>query len=394
LREPPGVVPPGLRQMWLALGVGSVALLMLGLQPLLLAALVDQGRLSDLQVGLAAAAELLTLGLTAGLSASLLKPQRVRLINAGACLALAAANGLSVLTSGYGFVASRALAGIAAGFLVWIAVVVITRALAPDRWAGIFLTVQTLAQAALAAVLPLTAMARWGVNGGLGTLAAIALAATAASLLLDDRFSVLPKPAESAAGLPLRSVAGLASVFCYMAGIVGLWVFVERLGTAAGASTALTGLTVALALAAQVTGSSAATFLAGRLPTVLVLVGCAAGNIAVVALLGASWGKAPYVAGVMVFGFLWLFALPFQTRLLITLDESRRSAMLLSAAQLLGSAGGPLVTSAFATGASLRGTLLADAGMFAAAGLVTAFLSAGWDVPSPPRDSASTKASP
>jgi acyl-coenzyme A synthetase/AMP-(fatty) acid ligase len=123
-----------------------------------------------------------------------------------------------------------------------------------------------------------------------------------------------------------------------------------------------------------VTGSSVAIFVVGRLPTVLVLVLCAIGNMAVVWVLGASLGKAPYVAGVMVFGFLWLFALPFQTRLLIRLDESRRSAMLLSAAQLLGSAGGPLVTSAFATGASLRGTLVADAGLFAAAGVVTAFL--------------------
>lgn len=368
------MVPPALLQVCLALGVGSVALLMLGLQPLLLGALVDQGRLTDDTLGLAATAELLTLGLTAGLLASLLKPARVKLINAGGCLGLAAANVMSVLTSGYGFVASRALAGIAAGCLVWIAVVVITRALAPDRLAGIFLTVQTLAQAALAAVLPVTAMARWGVNGGLGTLAALALAALPASLLLDDRFSVLPKPAATTAGLPVRGIAGLVSVFCYMAGIVGLWVFVERLGTAVGATTTLTGLAVALALAAQVTGSSATIFLVGRLPTVLVLVLCAVGNIAVVGMLGASFGKAPYVAGVMVFGFLWLFALPFQTRLLIRLDESRRSAMLLSAAQLLGSAGGPLVTSAFATGASLRGTLVADAGLFAAAGLVTAFL--------------------
>jgi hypothetical protein len=385
--EPAGVVPPAVLQMCLALGVGSVALLMLGLQPLLLGALVDQGRLTDDQLGLAATAELLTLGLTAGLLASLVKPARVKLINAGGCLGLAAANGMSVLTSGYGFVASRALAGIAAGCLVWIAVVVITRALAPDRLAGIFVTVQTLAQAALAAVLPLTAMARWGVNGGLGTLAVLALAAIPASFLLDDRFSILPKPAEAVAGLPPRGIAGLASVFGYMAGIVGLWVFVERLGTAVGASTALTGLTVALALAAQVTGSLVAIFVVGRLPTVLVLVLCAVGNIAVVWVLGASLGKAPYVAGVMAFGFLWLFAMPFQTRLLIRLDESRRSAMLLSAAQLLGSAAGPLVTSAFATGASLRGTLVADAGLFAAAGVVTALLGKrkiGGNVPFPP----------
>jgi hypothetical protein len=371
LDEPPGVVPPSVRQLSLGLTVGSVALLMLGLQPLLLGALVEQARLTVDQLGLAATAELLGLGVTTGLLASLLPPVRVRAINALACLALALANGMSMLTSGYGFVASRALAGIAAGFLVWIAVMMITRARAPDRIAGIFLTVQTLAQAALAALLPLTAMVRWGANGGLAALGVLALASMPVSFLLQDRFSRLPKPEEARSGLPWRGVAGLASVFLYMAGIVGLWVFVERLGAAAGASTQLAGIAVAAALAAQVTGSSSATFLSGVLPTMPILALCAVGNIAVVALLGAPIGQVPYLLGVVVFGFLWLFAMPFQTRLLIRLDPSRRSAMLLSAAQLLGSAAGPLVTSAFATDASLTGALIADSLLFAAALAVT-----------------------
>ncbi len=371
LAKPPGVVPPSVGQMALGLTVGSVALLMLGLQPLLLGALVEQGRLTIDQLGLAATAELLGLGVTTGLLASLLPPVRVRAINAGACLALALANGMSVLTSGYGFVASRALAGIAAGVLVWIAVTMITRARAPDRIAGIFLTVQTLAQAALAALLPLTAMARWGADGGLAALGVLALASMPASFLLQDRFSTLPKPDEAKAGLPWRGIAGLASVFLYMAGIVGLWVFVERLAAAAGTSAQVAGIAVAAALAAQVTGSSSATFLSAVLPTMPILALCAVGNIAVVALLGAPIGPVGYLIGVVVFGFLWLFAMPFQTRMLIRLDPTRRSAMLLSAAQLLGSAAGPLVTSAFATDAGLTGALAADAALFTAALVVT-----------------------
>jgi predicted MFS family arabinose efflux permease len=369
--EPPGVVPPSPLQISLALTVGSTALLMLGLQPLLLGALVEQGRLTVDQLGLAATAELLALGLTSGLLASLLKPARVRIINALACAALAAANILSVVTSGYGFVASRALAGMAAGFLVWIAIVMITRSRAPDRVAGIFLTVQTLAQAALAALLPVTAMVRWGANGGLAALAGLAVMSMLASLVLQDRFSPLPKPAETKAGLPLRGIAGLASVFLYMAGIVGLWVFVERLGASAGTSTQVAGIAVAAALAAQVTGSSSATFLSGKWPTMPVLAACALGNIAVVTLLGAPIGQSLYLIGVVIFGFLWLFAMPFQTKLLIELDQTRRSAMLLSAAQLLGCAAGPLITSAFATDASLRGALAADAALFGAALLLT-----------------------
>jgi hypothetical protein len=45
--------------------------------------------------------------------------------------------------------------------------------------------------------------------------------------------------------------------------------------------------------------------------------------------------------------------------------------MLLSAAQLLGSAAGPVITSGFATDASLRGALIADAVLFGAGVVVT-----------------------
>jgi hypothetical protein len=371
LIEPPGVTPPGAGQLAIGLGVGSVALLMLGLQPLLLGALVGEGRLSLDQLGLSATAELLALGLTTGLLASLCKPARLRAINVAACVALALANLLGMLTGGFGFVASRTLAGVASGFLVWIAVVMITRARAPDRVAGVFLTVQTLAQAALAAVLPSSAMLRWGANGGLAVLGLLALAAASASVAMADRFAPLPKPQESTAGLPLLGIVGLGSVFLYLAGVVGLWVFVERLGAGAGASETLTGIAVAAALAAQVTGSSLATFLSGRLPSMPVLALCAIANIGVVWLLGAALGPVPYVAGVVAFGFLWLFAMPFQTRLVIELDPSRRTAMLLSAAQLLGSAVGPLITSGFATEKSLRGALVADAVLFGLALVVT-----------------------
>ena len=371
LIEPPGVAPPGVGQLALGLTVGSVALLMLGLQPLLLGALTVEGRLSVDELGLSATAELLMLGLTTGLLASLCKPVRLRAINVGACVALALANFMGMATSGFGFVASRALAGMASGVLVWIAVVMITRARSPDRAAGVFLTVQTLAQAGLAAVLPWSAMVRWGANGGLAVLALLALTASSASLAMADRFSPLPKPETAKRGLPRAGIGGLLSVFLYLAGVVGLWVFAARLGDATGQGEALTGFALAAALAAQVTGSSVAIFLSGRLPTMPVLALCAAGNIGVLWLLDAAPYPVPYWAAVLVFGFLWLFAMPFQTRLVIELDPSRRTAMLLSAAQLLGSAVGPLITSGFASQTSLRGALEADGVLFGFALVVT-----------------------
>ncbi|HQR90115.1 MAG TPA: hypothetical protein PLH31_12825, partial [Caulobacter sp.] len=68
-------------------------------------------------------------------------------------------------------------------------------------------------------------------------------------------------------------------------------------------------------------------------------------NAVILAVLWSGPGRGLFVACVAAFGFLWLFALPFQTLLLIRLDPTRRAAMQLGAAQLLGSSAGPLAAS-------------------------------------------------
>ncbi len=360
-----GPQPPNLTTTTAALAVGSVALLMLGLQPLLLGALADESRLTLDQIGYAATAELLALGATTGLLAAFMPPLRIRLINAAGGAALALANIASITSHGYGMVAARAAAGTAGGILVWIAIAAVTRAARPDRLSGIFLMAQTLAQAALAAILPITLMPRYGANGGLASLACFGVLAMAASFILPDSFARLPKPEAGQAGLPIRGLIGLASVFFYLAGIVGLWVFVEQIGTGAKIAANIVGFAVAAALAAQVTGSGIATLITGRIKPVPVLVLCCLLNIGVIVVLGGKLSAPLYLASIILFGFLWLFAMPFQTRLLVDLDPTRRTAMLLSAAQLLGSAAGPLVTSAFATDKTLIGALKADAALFA-----------------------------
>ena len=363
--HPTAIEAPPAPAMAAGLITGSIALLMLGLQPLILGTLADERRLTETQIGAAATAELLALGLTSGLLASLLPPHRLKTINAGACVALATANLAGIFMQGIGFVVSRGIAGIAGGVLMWIAIALITRSARPDRNSGVFLVMQTLAQAALAAVLPLTLMPLFGANGGLGALAGLAVAGIGASFWLPSALSRLPKPADGHGGLALREILGLAAVFSTMAGVVGLWVFADQLGTGAHISPRVTGLTVAAALAAQVAGGAAATLLSGRLPPIPVLALAGIVNIGIVTMLAGAIGTPVYVAGMILFGFLWLFAMPFQTRLLIDLDPSRRAAMLLSAAQLLGCAAGPIVTSSFATATSLVDAMKADAVLFA-----------------------------
>jgi hypothetical protein len=75
-------------------------------------------------------------------------------------------------------------------------------------------------------------------------------------------------------------------------------------------------------------------------------------------------GDVAFMAAIIVFGFLWLFTLPCEIPLLFRADSTRRAAMLLAGAQLLGGAAGPQVTGLFATETALKPALAAAAALF------------------------------
>ena len=97
--------------------IGVVALLIAGLQPVILGGLESEGRLTASQIGLAATVELLALGLTCGLAAAFLKPDRVRLKLALACVAHAGAMFGTCLVSGVAVIAMRGAAGVFASIV-------------------------------------------------------------------------------------------------------------------------------------------------------------------------------------------------------------------------------------------------------------------------------------
>lgn len=341
---PPAVTSPPRQAAAVGQAVGVVALLIAGLQPVILGAMEREGRLSTAQIGLAATVELMALGVACGIAAAVLQPDRIRLKIGLACLLHAAAMLATTLTSGLGVIVMRGVAGACAGVMLWLAIGVIARSSRPERASGVFVTVQTFAQLVLAAALPATVMEHWGVNGALATLAVISLLAALVTLVGPDSLAPLAK-SEDGGRLDVRSMGGLAAVFLYMAFIVALWVYLEPLAAQAGLSPREAGLAVALALGLQVLGGAAATLVGDRVPPARMLLGVGAINAVILATLWSGPGRGLFIACVAAFGFLWLFALPFQTLLLIRIDPTRRASMQLGAAQLLGSSAGPLAAS-------------------------------------------------
>lgn len=349
---------PSHREISVALLLGITAVLILGLQPVLLGALAREGRLSASQIGFAATLELLMLGATAGIAAATLRPTRLRLIGALAALLHVAATVANIWSSGSEIILCRALTGLASGVMLWITISLITRSDRPERWSGLFLTLQTLVQLAFAAALSVLVIPRFGANGVLLALLAMSCLTGFAALTGPKAFGELPRAASgSTGGLSPRSLLGLLAVFVYMAFIVAVWVYFEPLGVQAGLSPRVAGLAIAAALGAQVLGGAVATVIGRRLPLVPVFAVAGVLNLCLLAVLASHPGTVVFMACAIVFGFLWLFVQPYQVPFLIDIDPSRRAAMQLATAQLLGGSAGPLVAAFVVSDVDVRGAL-------------------------------------
>ncbi len=347
------------------IALGCVGLLMLGLQPLLLGALLDEHRVSVSQLTQAAMVEQLMIGLVSGSLGGLAPRRRLRLIAGIACLALAAANAGCLRAHGLEFVAYRAICGVGGGALMWIASAIVSFSRAPARYSGIFVGSQAASQFALAALLPMTLMSTFGSNGGFAAIAALSAMGLALCAFVPSTIPNIARERSILRGVNFAALAGLAASFCFMAAIVGFWVFVEPLAALNHVSPVVAQYSVAANLAAQITGASLCVIFAARLPsaasTVLSL--SAIAFLLAMAMVWTQAGTAPFVAAVLIHGLVWTVGLTLFTPLLIVVDPTRRGAMLLSGTLLLGGSAGPLMTGWYAAETHLAPVLATAAAL-------------------------------
>jgi hypothetical protein len=361
---------PSNTQIFALMFCGVVGLMIPGLQPLLLGALAEEGRVSASQLGVVATAELLAMGLTAGLAGSLLKASRLKLIAIIALTLLAALDAITPFARGGMVMLVRAAAGVPSGVLVWIAIAFIARTPTPERWAGAYVTAQTLGQFLMAALATTFIAPRFGADGGFVALAVLCLASVPAALMLPHELA--PLPAAATAGLPnARGWVALSASFLFLAASSGVWVYVEQLSHQARHGAAVAGQAVSLSLALQVAGGITATLLAGRIRWLWALMGCGLADLAIFAGFASMPEPLPFIALTGGLGFAWLLATPFLVPMTIEADPTRRAALLIGGAQLIGGSLGPLFASFFVIDADARGALaFASAGVMAAGAIV------------------------
>lgn len=342
-----------------ALTVGVNSLLVLGVLPALLGALADEHRLTDSQIGLAAMLELLAMGVSTGLCGLARRPGRLRLIGVATSVSLAVVDFAGIGAHGALLLALRGAAGAIEGVLLWITIGFIVRTTMPERWGGVFFTMQTAAQLALAFILAVSVLPRFGADGAFVSLALVSLTGVIPAVATPRAYQPLPsRPGEHAHGAPPpRGWVALAATVVFVAGGGAVGVYLQPLAHAAGLDAAVARTALWMSLIGQVAGGALATVMAGRVRYLLVFVVGSALTLVIWTILGLDIPAWLFVADNVASGVVSLVLAPFIAPMTIAADRSRRAAVQTGAAQLLGGAVGPLLSSLIIGDGPVRGVL-------------------------------------
>ena len=348
--------------------LGTVAFMITGIQPVLLGALAEEGRLSEAALGRVAWAEVLALAL-----ASAIGPKLLRLLPAGSArramaavsLCLALANAVVYLSHDTPLlIFSRVVAGLMEGLLLATTNIAITRGRHPERLNALFLMVSAIPQVAAAYLLPAVVFPRFGADSGFGILCLLALAGVAMAFLLGNEIQDAPPRKPSSQVWTPAVLIGLLGVILQNAGNGAGWEYQARVGENLHFSGHIVGTAIAADLIFQIIGTLIVAWIAWRLPFRVVLLLSCPIQAAILVTMSRVQTPSAYISACAIFGMMWLGVNPFQVSLLVDLDKTRQAALLLASLQLVGYATRPLICSFFVIPGNV------EAGFWCAAALV------------------------
>jgi MFS family permease len=351
---------PTILQMTCFLIEGSIGLIIAGVQPVVLGAMVSEHRLSAAELGWATTLEFVALGIGVSLAGMFFPPTRLRRRVVLAAIVIIAADLLIRRQSGFVVLGDRVVAGLAEGVLTWSTTLMILRSGTPARWAAIYLVSQGVAQLVFAAVVPGAFIEPFGADGGFFALALTGVVGCLAAFGLPNNMQPLPKPPDAARrdGLPKAALVSLLGVALTYAFFIGLFAYLTEFGAQAHLSDEETGFAVALAVGISVVGSGVAGLLANRLSHFAAFLICFPMFTLSVATFALLPGMAIFLAASGVFGFFWGLLMPFQIPFVMSADPTRRAVLLVPGTQAAGASLGPLLCSFAVSDNETRGALL------------------------------------
>lgn len=332
-------------QAWLSVVIiGAFGGLTTSLQPLLLGTLRDAGVIDMARLGQIATAEAISMGIAVTLAGILLPARNLRPI-AVITLALgAAANMATGHASAAAILPLRMVAGAASGLQLWLLLGLLARIALPARATGWYVILQGITALALSAIFSLWIIPMAGASGAYAILAGLGLTILSTMFWIPRSYAPIATETGKSAFVTIPGLVGLSAAAFQLAGIMAFWVYVLPTGQAMGVSSEVVHLAISCAIASQIVAGAAAIMLAS-LPARQTTIACAAASLASLVAIGSAAGEATFVIALSIYGFAWVFVLGFHVPLVIELDPTRRSVMLLTGMQLFGVAAGPFVTS-------------------------------------------------
>ncbi len=324
--------------------IGAVALMILPAQPVVLGTLVTEHRLAAGSVGMLATTELLLLALGAAVGPRLMRGSAFRLKVAGALAAVVAADFVMgwCVTIPVLF-AIRGMAGLFEGLALSATIITLIGAARPDRLNGIFLAASTLPQVGLALLLPTVIVPFGGSNASFAVLGLLAAGGIVATLWLPPTAILDNEPADATPVRRWTAIVALGAVVVQNAATGGAWDHLQILADQYRHSAGVVAIAMAGCLALQIVGAMLAALFGAKLPYLRILVAGASLQAGLILVMASGRAVFPFVASTLAFGLLWNAASPFQVRMLIALDDSRRTAQAQSPATLVGLCMGPAI---------------------------------------------------
>jgi DHA1 family inner membrane transport protein len=293
-----------------------------------------------------------------------LPPRHLKWIAILAIAAVMSANLLTVALPAGGIIAARGLSGLGNGLLLWILVGMMTRSAVPARLFAIFVTAQASLGFLLSLVLASFAIARFGVVSGYVALIALNALLIPIIRFMPTEYADLGEDGGKAGQPPPWGLLALGAIVVLLAGTMAFWVYSVPLGVQAGIAPASIRMIVGIANGGQILAGLAAIAMARRLTGLQAVTITTLAGIAAMLATMIDGSILIWLPAVFVFAFCWMFGPPFHIPFLLAVDPTRRTAMFVSTAQLVGMAIGPMLASTMVTSTDYKPARLAALACF------------------------------
>lgn len=249
----------------------------------------------------------------------------------------------------------RAFAGFLAGLLYGAGNTIIVRSSNPHRLTGILVGGSMIPSIALAYLIPVHLIPKFGVGAGFYALALSTLVASLFAIGLENKVSQLQRPERSYGRLNLPLILFAGAVVLQSCGLGAAWAYIERLANQHGFGPSIVAMAVAGSLASQVVAAWLSAWIVPKIAGWMALLALTCAQAGFIALCIATASSPTFVLAVCLFGSAASAMQAFQVAQILVLDPTRRTAVLVSPLVLLGNGFGPLIASFVTTEADVRG---------------------------------------